>query len=58
MSIICKDKRELLLEFLQSEGSGDPEVDHAEAEKMLLALLDDEWVTAAWKDTPQTWWYA
>ena len=58
MEILCKDKRELLLEFLESNGSGDPEADHSKAERMLLALLDDERVTKAWEDTPQTWWYA
>lgn len=50
-------KRKALLDFLNSEG-GDPEADHSRAEKMLLDYLGDEEITEAWKNTPQTWWYA
>ncbi len=47
-----------LLEFLRSEGTGDPEADHVKAEELLLAFADDEEITEAWDKTPQTWWYA
>lgn len=52
------EKRKALLDFLNSEGTGDNEADHATAEKLLLALVDDDEITKAWEDTPQVWWYA
>lgn len=51
-------KRKILLDFLNSEGTGDNEADHSTAEDLLLDLVGDPEITAAWKNTPQTWWYA
>ncbi len=54
---VPEDKRKSLLDFLRSDGTFDAEEDHYKAEKMLLDLLDDEEVTRAWNETPQTWYY-
>ena len=46
--------------FGTGPGSGPPvtPATFAEAEKLMLELLNDEEITAAWLDCPQTWWYA
>lgn len=47
-----------LLEFLRSEGSGEPVEDHKYAEKLLLEAIGNKEVTEAWNNCEQTWWYA
>jgi len=36
----------------------DPEGSHRNAEKELLAFLDDPEITEAWNDAVEFWWYA
>lgn len=37
-------------------GKADPEAAHSDADEVLLALIDDEEVKAAWDEVPK--WYA
>lgn len=56
------DERGKLLDFLDSSGSGDPERDHVEAERLLLEWLKIvvPTVAEAWAKAKeeQCWWYA
>ncbi len=44
------------LDGFRSAGVVDPEVQHSEADDLLLAFIDDEEVTAAYEKIPK--WYA
>lgn len=51
-------KQEVLAQL--GKDRGDEERDHAEAEKALLAYLNDPEIAAAWEEAKdvQNWWYA
>jgi len=53
------EKRAALLAFLTSNEQGaKPNQDHQRAEQMLLDLVGDEEITAAWDEASDLWWYA
>lgn len=53
------EKRAKLLEFLNSDLQGhNPNADHVIAERMLLDLVGDAEIAAAWDSASDLWWYA
>lgn len=60
MAHVNEEKRGFLLKLLASVANGttDEEMAHSEAEDLLLELLQDAEIEAAWSEASGHWWYA